>query len=45
MKKHELQEEYGSAKEVYNYLDKYRSSLEQTWKECSELTLPYIFPR
>jgi hypothetical protein len=44
MKKHELQEKYGSAKEVYNYLEKYRSSLEQTWKECSELTLPYVFP-
>jgi hypothetical protein len=44
MKKHELQEEYGSAKEVYNYLEKYRSSLEQTWQECSELTLPYVFP-
>ena len=44
MNKHELQEQYGSAKEVYTYLEKYRSSLEQTWEECSELTLPYVFP-
>lgn len=44
MEKHELQEKYGSAKEVYSYLEKYRTSLEDTWKESSELTLPYVFP-
>ena len=44
MNKHELQEQYGSAKEVYTQLETYRSSLEDTWKECSELTLPYVFP-
>lgn len=42
--KHKLQEEYGLAKDVYDSLTPFRQSLEQTWQDCSELTLPYVFP-
>lgn len=37
-------EHYGSAESQYNKLKTYRSSLEHTWRQCSELTLPHIFP-
>ena len=35
---------YGTACTQYGALKTHRSSLEWTWRQCSELTLPYIFP-
>jgi hypothetical protein len=35
---------FGGASEQYNSLVTYRTSLEGTWRQCAELTLPYIFP-
>ena len=39
-----IQEEYGSAESQYKLLLTHRSSLEETWRQCAKLTLPYIFP-
>jgi hypothetical protein len=43
-KKDTLQEQYGTAVDSYNNLLQHRQSLEGMWKDCSELTLPYVFP-
>lgn len=40
----DYQEEFGSGKSRYARLESKRSSLEGIWKECSALTLPYVFP-
>lgn len=42
--RHKLQEEYGIASSMYQSLETYRDKSEQTWRDCSQLTLPYIFP-
>lgn len=39
-----VQDMYGKASEQYELLLTYRSSLEHTWRQCSALTLPHIFP-
>lgn len=39
-----IQEVYGKASEQYTALLTYRSALEETWRQCAKLTLPYIFP-
>ena len=43
-KLHEHQKLYGTAKEIYDSLYTYRESMEAQWRDCSELTLPYVFP-
>ena len=37
-------ETYGKACDQYSALLPHRSSLEETWRQCAKLTLPYIFP-
>ncbi len=39
-----IQEYYGTARSQYEALKTHRTSLEHTWRQCSELTLPHIFP-
>lgn len=39
-----FQEKYGTAKDFYKDNLSIRSSLEQEWRDASQLTLPYIFP-
>ena len=39
-----LHEKYGTAYSLYSDLFTHREGLEQEWKDCSELTLPYVFP-
>jgi hypothetical protein len=41
---HKLQEKHGTAKDVYKALLASREKLEQEWRDCSMLTLPYVFP-
>jgi len=41
---HNIQEYLGSAESQYEVLKAHRTSLEQTWRDCAALTLPYIFP-
>ena len=43
MKKDKQELKY-CAKEEYQRLHPYRTSLEGVWRDCSALTLPYIFP-
>ena len=40
----EIQEEYGKAEVQYQALNVAKDSLDGTWKDCAQLTLPYIFP-
>ena len=42
--KDNIQEVYGFASAQYEALATHRSSLEETWRQCANLTLPYIFP-
>lgn len=42
--KHDLHEEYGTAKSWYKKNESVRSSLEGEWREAAQLTLPYVFP-
>lgn len=42
--KDNVQKEHGSAKVQYKKLLTHRTSLEETWRQCAKLTLPYIFP-
>jgi hypothetical protein len=37
-------DEYGSSSSRYKRLAEKRSSLEGIWRDCSTLTLPYVFP-
>ena len=37
-------ENFGQASDQYAALITYRSSLEGTWRQCAELTLPHVFP-
>ena len=39
-----FQEKYGTAKDFYKDNLSIRNSLEQEWRDASQLTLPYIFP-
>lgn len=39
-----IQKQLGTAQSQYEALKTHRTSLEQTWRDCSALTLPYIFP-
>ncbi len=39
-----LHEQYGFASDWYKNNETVRSSLEQEWKDSSQLTLPYVFP-
>ena len=39
-----IQEIYGLAETQYKALEPHRTSLEETWRQCAKLTLPYIFP-
>ena len=40
----QILEEYGKAEPQYEALNIIKDSLDGTWKDCAELTLPYIFP-
>ena len=40
----EIREEYGKTEEQYEALSVTRDSLDGTWKDCAQLTLPSIFP-
>ena len=40
----ELHEQYGLAKDWYEVNETVRSSMEQEWRDASQLTLPYVFP-
>ncbi len=40
----EIQEKFGLTEPQYEALNVTKSSLDGTWNDCSELTLPYIFP-
>ena len=40
----EIEQEYGSSVSRYERLKTKRSHLEPTWRDCSQLTLPYVFP-
>ena len=44
MKAKEIQEKYGNTDTQYESLERLRDSLEGTWEDCAQLTLPYIFP-
>jgi len=37
-------DEYGSSSSRYKRLEEKRSTLEGIWRDCSALTLPYVFP-
>lgn len=39
-----LQEKYGTAESLYAMYERDRDTLTHEWRECSELTLPYVFP-
>ena len=41
----EIEDKYGSSESQYELLSNHKDSLDGTWEECAELTLPYIFPR
>ena len=41
---HKLHKEYGRAKDWYTNNEAVRSSLENEWRDASQLTLPYVFP-
>ncbi len=41
---HQLQKDYGTATDNWTKLKQKRTSLESVWKDCSKLTLPYVFP-
>jgi len=43
-KTEEILEEYGKASVQYEALSVTKDSLDGTWKDCAQLTLPYIFP-
>jgi len=40
----DVQENYGSCSSRYDRLSEKRTSLEGIWRDCSALTLPYVFP-
>lgn len=44
LKAKEVQEKYGKAEVQYQALNVTKDSLDGTWKDCAQLTLPYIFP-
>jgi len=44
MKEGTLHEKYGLAKDWYIANETIRDSLEQEWRDASQLTLPYVFP-
>jgi hypothetical protein len=44
MNSKEILEKYGESAPQYELLNVHKSSLDGMWEECSELTLPYIFP-
>ncbi len=44
MKATEIQEKFGLTETQYDALNIVKDSLEGTWKDCAQLTLPYIFP-
>jgi hypothetical protein len=41
----QITDKYGSTESQYELLGNHKDSLDGTWEECAELTLPYIFPR
>jgi len=43
-REHPLHKKWGTAKSWYDYNTTDREGFEQEWEDCSELTLPYIFP-
>ncbi len=44
MKVQEIKTRYNNTKSEYDRLDRLKDSLETTWEDCSQLTLPYIYP-
>ena len=44
MKGEEILEKYGKSEQQYEALSVVKDSLDGTWKDCAQLTLPYIFP-
>ena len=42
--KQEILDKYGNTKSEYDRLDQLKDSLEKTWEDCAQLTLPYIYP-
>ena len=43
-KQDEIIERFGETKSQFEALNVIKDSLDGTWKDCAELTLPYIFP-
>jgi len=43
-KVHKITEEYGLTEPHYEALNVIKDSLDGTWQDCAQLTLPYIFP-
>jgi len=44
MNKEQLKQQYGDAVSVFNRLDRTKGSKNRMWEQCSELTLPYLYP-
>lgn len=44
MQENEILEKYGTSKDRYKRLSNKRQPLETIWRDCSSLTLPYVFP-
>ena len=40
----EIKELYGDTKTQYENLDQIKDSIDGTWEDCAQLTLPYIYP-